>query len=147
MNRNYFETIVGAIVVITAIVFFINARSTAGVDVATNSAYKLSAKFLRIDGIEIGSDVRIAGIKVGSVTDLTLDNNSYEAVLQITIADKYKIPEDSYIAVISSGLLGDKYIDIETGMAEQYLKDGEAFIYTRASVSIEHLLSKFLFKN
>ena len=146
MNKNYFETIIGILVVIVTVVFFLNARSTAELNVDKKNYYDLHARFLRIDGVDVGSDVRIAGIKIGSVTDLKLDGESYEAVLKITISDEYNIPEDSYISIISSGLLGGKYIDIEPGIADQFLKDGESLVYTRSSLSIESLLSKFLFK-
>ena len=91
--------------------------------------------------------LKFAGIKVGSATDLKLDRESYEAMLKITISNDYKVPEDSYIAIISSGLLGGKYVDIEPGIADILLQNGEYMAYTRSSVSIENLLSKFLFKN
>ena len=147
MNKNYFEIIVGLVVVVVALIFFLSARNTADVGVSARESYQLTAKFLRIDGIEVGSDVRIAGIKVGSVSEVSLDKQSYDAILEISILNNYAIPADSYISIISSSLLGGKYIDIEPGISDEFLVDGEAITYTRASVSIESLLSKFLFKN
>jgi len=147
MNKNYFEIIVGVVVVVVALIFFLSARNTADVGVSARESYQLTAKFLRIDGIEVGSDVRIAGIKVGSVFEVSLDKESYDAILEISILNNYAIPDDSYISIISSNLLGGKYIDIEPGISDEFLVDGEAITYTRASVSIESLLSKFLFKN
>lgn len=148
MNKNYFEIIIGVIVTVVTITFFLSARNTAEVNIGKQrSSYLLQANFGRIDGVEVGSDVRIAGIKVGSVSDLKLDNESYEAILQIAVSDDIKIPEDSYIAIISSGLLGGKYVDIEPGIEEVYLNEGDKFAYTRSSISLESLLSKFLFKS
>ena len=146
MNKNYFEIIVGVLVVAITVIFFLSAKNTADVGVSAADSYQLQAKFLRIDGVEVGSDVRIAGIKIGSVSSVMLDNISYEAVVQISVLNQFKIPEDSYISIISTGLLGGKYIDIEPGISDEMLKDGEILTYTRSSVSIESLLSKFLFK-
>lgn len=147
MNKNYFEIIVGVLVVAVALIFFVSARNTADIGVSARDSYQLTAKFLRIDGIEVGSDVRIAGIKVGSVSEVSLDKQSYDAILKISVLNNYVIPDDSYISIISSGLLGGKYIDIEPGISDEFLADGETLAYTRSSVSIESLLSKFLFKN
>ncbi|MBT4990018.1 MAG: outer membrane lipid asymmetry maintenance protein MlaD [Rickettsiales bacterium] len=147
MNKNYFETIIGIIVVVITIMFFLNARNVAELTLAKNDSYQLQATFLSIDGVDIGSDVRISGIKIGSVTDIRLDSDSYDAILQVSISKEFNIPEDSYISIMSSGLLGGKYIDIEPGIADIFLQDGEDITYTRSSVSIENLLSKFLFKN
>jgi phospholipid/cholesterol/gamma-HCH transport system substrate-binding protein len=146
MNKNYFEIIVGFLVVAITIIFFLSARNTADVGVSSSESYQLQAKFLRIDGVEVGSDVRIAGIKVGSVAYVGLDSISYEAVIKISVLNQYKIPVDSYISIISSGLLGGKYVDIEPGISDEVLNNGETLTYTRSSVSIESLLSKFLFK-
>ncbi len=146
MNKNYFEIIVGVLVVVVALAFFLSARNTADIGVSAKDSYQLTAKFLRIDGIEAGSDVRIAGIKVGSVSEVLLDSETYDAILKISILNNYAIPVDSYISIISSGLLGGKYIDIEPGISDEFLVDGETITYTRASISIESLLSKFMFK-
>ncbi|MBL6785736.1 MAG: outer membrane lipid asymmetry maintenance protein MlaD [Rickettsiales bacterium] len=147
MNKNYFETIIGIIIVVLTIVFFVSARNTAEVSVETDNSYVLSASFIRIDGIEIGSDVRIAGIKIGSVIDVSLDEETYEALIKISLANKFQIPEDSYISIISSGLIGSKYIDIEPGISEVYLQNNESFAFSRSSLTIEGLLNKFILKN
>ena len=146
MTKNYFETLVGFLVVIVTLIFFLYVRNVTDVTADSKKFYNLNAKFLRIDGIDIGSDVRIAGIKIGTVTDLTLNAETYEANMDIAISQDIKIPDDSYIAVISSGLIGKKYIDIEPGISEEYLVENDNIIFTRSSVSIENLISKFLFK-
>ena len=111
------------------------------------TTYKLIAKFDKIDGINIGSDVRMAGIKIGVILDQYLDTETYEAVLRFNLAGSINIPTDTIASVVSSGLLGKKYLSLEPGAEEIYLKDGEQIIHTQSSINIETLIGKFAFGN
>lgn len=143
--RNVVETIVGIAIVVVTVYFFLHAQNQANIKPAMDS-YNLSAKFSKIDGIAKGSDIRIAGIKVGTVISQNLDRESYEAVLELNIDKNVKIPSDSSAAIVSEGLLGSKYVSIEPGADEEFLNAGDKIIYTQSSVNLETLIGKFMFK-
>lgn len=130
-----FETIVGALVILVACAFLLYAYSASGKDLA-RGAYGLDAVFGRIDGVSVGSEVRIAGVKVGSVSAHALDTATYEARVTMRIARAAPIPDDSIAKVVSDGLLGGAYISIEPGASETMLADGGAITQTQGSVDL-----------
>jgi len=105
--------------------------------------YKIYADFGRTDGLEIGSPVRLAGINVGRVVASEL-NEHYNSKLTFEIDSDYKIPEDSSASIVSSGLLGGKYVEIEIGGEEEYLKDGSTMSYTQDAMVLEELLDRII---
>ena len=144
-NKNLFETLVGFIILLVAISFYFYARNTSKVNIDSNS-YKIHAKFNQIDGISTGSDVRIAGIKIGSVLSEKLDRKTYEASLTLSIKKSISLPTDSTAKIVSSGLLGKKYISIEPGADEENIPPKGSIIYTQSSVNLETLIGKFMFQ-
>lgn len=102
--RNPIETIMGAVVLVVAAFFLVFAYNTA--DLKAVTGYPIQAVFLKVGGLVTGSDVRINGVKVGTVTGQTLDSDTYEAVVDMTISGDIHIPEDSRAAIVSDGLLG-----------------------------------------
>ena len=145
MNKtsNYFEIIVGTFVLFCAIFFlFSSLRST---QVSDTKGYRLIAKFDNIDGINSGSDVKISGVKVGTVEEQILDEKDFRAVLKINLNNSVKLPADSSAKISSEGLLGSKYLSISPGGDDENLKDGEEIQFTQSSVSFEDLLGKFIF--
>jgi phospholipid/cholesterol/gamma-HCH transport system substrate-binding protein len=144
MGRNVIETLMGAVVLVIAASFiFISYKSG---NISTNSGnYKVTAKFREIGSLSIGSDVRVGGIKVGSISNQYLDQKNYKAVVEMGIKNDVKIPRDSSASVIGDGLLGGKYISIEPGGEEEYLESGGEIRYTQDSVSLEELIGKFAF--
>ncbi|MBL6664426.1 MAG: outer membrane lipid asymmetry maintenance protein MlaD [Rickettsiales bacterium] len=146
MNKtnNYFEIIVGTFVLVCAIVFLAGSFKNSNVTTNSNN-YTISAKFNNIDGIAPGSDVKISGVKIGSVKSQDLDPVDFQAKLYLSIDSKIKLPYDSSIKVSSEGLLGSKYLSISPGAEEEYLKDGEQIEFTQSSVNLEELLGKFIF--
>ncbi len=145
MNKNYFEIIVGTFVLICAILFV--SDSIKGTKINDNNGYTLIAKFNNIDGITSGSDVKIAGVKIGSVDSQDLDQKSYQAVLKLSINPNIKIPLDSSIKVSSEGLLGSKFLQINPGGDVENLVNGDEIEFTQSSVSFEDLLGKFIFSS
>ena len=143
MSRSLVETLLGAVVLAVAIGFIVFAYTRSGV--ATVSGYEVSAAFNRVDGISNGSDVRIGGIKVGSVTGRELEPETYRAVLRMSIDESVEIPADSFAAVMSDSLLGGKFIDIQPGAEEQLLADGGRFTYTQSTLLLEELIAKIGF--
>jgi phospholipid/cholesterol/gamma-HCH transport system substrate-binding protein len=144
-NNNYFEIIVGTFVLFCAVFFLLNSLN--GSQVNNSDSYNLIAKFDNIDGIASGSDVKISGVKVGTVENQFLDERTYRATLKILINSSVKLPADSSAKISSEGLLGSKFLSIEIGADEEMLKDGEEIQFTQSSVNFEDLLGKFIFNS
>lgn len=143
MANNAIETVMGAVVLAVAGGFLYFAYSNS--NIKSIDGYEVKADFANIGGISVGSDVMIGGIKVGVVEDLQLDPQSYNAVAVMRVKDTVKLPKDTSASVTSSGLLGDKFINLQPGGDEQNLADGDVIRYTESSVSIEELIGKFVF--
>jgi phospholipid/cholesterol/gamma-HCH transport system substrate-binding protein len=145
MGGNLVETLIGAVVLAVAagFLFFAYGRTDVGAVVG----YQVTAKFERVDGLNVGSDVRMSGIKVGTVLDQTLDGESFLAVVRLSIDPSIKLPEDSSAEVVSDGLLGSKYMSLVPGGAEDVIEDGGEILYTQSSVSLEQLIGKFMFSS
>ena len=122
MQKNILETLMGAIVLVVAGAFLMFAYK--GSQVRVENGYVVSAKFGNASGISLGSDVRVGGIKVGVVSDLGLDNNSYEAIVSMQIRDNTKLPKDTSASIVGNGLLGEKYIQLQPGSDDQMLASG-----------------------
>ncbi len=142
-QRNAAEVAAGAVILVVALGFLGYGMAQTGR--STVGGMTLHAKFNAIDGLSVGSDVRIAGVKVGSVTSAQLDPKTFQADVAFSIARGIPVPKDSSAAVTSDGLLGGKYLAIEPGAEEQMLADGGLITITQSSVSIEQLLGKFIF--
>ncbi|MCF8480278.1 MAG: outer membrane lipid asymmetry maintenance protein MlaD [Rhodospirillum sp.] len=143
MGRNPIETIMGAVVLIVAALFLVFAYNTA--DLKPVAGYPLQAIFLKVGGLETGSDVRINGVKVGSVTGQALDTTTYEAVVDMTVSSEIKIPEDSQVAIVSDGLLGGKYVRLEPGKSDTVLAAGGRLTRTQDFQSMEELVGEIIF--
>lgn len=142
-NNNYFEIIVGTFVLLSAAFFFFNSFKNS--KLGASEGYNLIAKFDNIDGLTAGSDVKISGVKVGTVTEEFLDEKTYRAALKLTINSNIKLSSDSSAKVSSEGLLGSKYLAIEPGAEDETLKAGDEIKFTQSSVNFEELLGKFIF--
>lgn len=145
MKRNILETLVGAGVLVAAVGFFVFAYKGSESGVGTGAGYKVSANFSNATGVSVGSDVRIGGIKIGVVTATDLDPQTYEAVIRMHVSEDTALPADSSAAIVGSGLLSDKFIQITPGGDEKMLADGGKIEFTQSSVSLEELIGKFVF--
>jgi phospholipid/cholesterol/gamma-HCH transport system substrate-binding protein len=132
------ETILGAVVAVVAIGFFAFAAAQAG-QTGASEGYDLSARFQRIDGINVGSDVRISGVKVGVVRAVALDQN-YFARVTMAVNDGVTVPDDSTARIASDGLLGGAYVAIEPGSMDPIPAGGE-ILNTQGSVDLLTLFS------
>jgi phospholipid/cholesterol/gamma-HCH transport system substrate-binding protein len=146
LGNNIVETIIGAVVLAFATIFLVFAYRTA--DLGTNGdGLQLVAKFDKVDGLQVGSDVRMSGIKVGTVTSQILDPETYRAVIGISIRDNIVLPEDSSAKIAAESLLGGSYLDLEAGGAEDMLEDGDEITYTQSSVSLMDLIGQAIFSS
>ena len=143
MSRNTLETVMGAVVLVVAAIFLVFAYR--GAEIHAVSGYQLTASFDHVDGIREGSDVRLSGVKVGSVTGEKLDPKSFRVTLAMSIDDAVRLPSDTVPTVTSSGLLGDKFISLVPGNADETLKPGGSFAYGQSAPSLESLLGQVVF--
>jgi phospholipid/cholesterol/gamma-HCH transport system substrate-binding protein len=140
------ETLVGAAVVAVALGFFVYASKVTGDGISGASGYKLSAEFDNVEGINVGTDVRLAGIKVGTVVAQALNLESYQAKVDMIIDKSLALSDDTSAKVTSEGLLGGKFIALEPGGGETKLADGGIISYTQGAVDLWSLISKAMFE-
>jgi phospholipid/cholesterol/gamma-HCH transport system substrate-binding protein len=137
------EVLTGAAVLLVAAGFLGFAVAHSGR--TTSAGYKLRASFDHIDGLNPGADVRIAGVKVGSVLDMHVDPKSFLAEVTLTVSDKIHLPKDSSAEITSESLLGGKFLNLSPGGDAQDIPAGGTITITQSSVSLEQLLGKFIF--
>jgi phospholipid/cholesterol/gamma-HCH transport system substrate-binding protein len=142
-RRNPTELIAGAAVLLVAGVFLGYAMANTGR--TAMAGMTLRAKFERIDGLNVGADVRLAGVKVGSVTATRVDPQTFQAVVTMSVQSNLKLPRDSSAEIGSDGLLGSKAIAIVPGGEEKLLAEGGEFAITQSAASLAQLLGKFIF--
>jgi phospholipid/cholesterol/gamma-HCH transport system substrate-binding protein len=142
-RRNTAEVLIGAVVLLVAAAFLAYAIAHSGRSAA--SGYQLYATFDHIDGLSVGADVRIAGVKVGSIDTTRLDPKTYQAVVGLTVASDVKLPKDSSAVITSESLLGGKYLALAPGGDDAMLQPGQTITITQGSINIEELLGKFIF--
>ena len=144
MKEDKLEVIIGAVVIAVALGFVVFLYQTTGLSVLNLEHYELKADFRSADGIHVGTDVRLAGVKVGTVSDLSLNVETYRAEAELAIENAVDIPEDSALTVSSEGLLGGNFIEIIPGASYEYMQPGDEFLDTQGSVSLISLLLKFV---
>ncbi len=142
-RRSATELLTGLAVLLIAAGFLFYAVIHSGRSSA--SGYPLIARFDHIDGLLVGSDVRLAGVKVGSVSSARIDPQTYLAVVTLSLQDNIQLPKDSSAEITSDGLLGGKFLSLTPGGDTTMLKPGQTITITQSSVSLEQLLGKFIF--
>jgi len=142
MQNNVVETLIGAVVVIVAAVFlyFTYTATSSG----SVSGYEIKARFAAVDGVNVGTDVRLHGIKVGSVSSLILDPKSYMAVATLAIKNGIEIPDDSSAKITSSGILGSSYISISPGGSDTMLAANGELNDTQGAVDLMGLVGRYI---
>lgn len=145
MQRNAIETIMGAVVIIIASAFVVFAYQNSDLSKSGESGYKVTADFSNVAGVSRGSDVRIGGVKIGVVDDMTLRSDTYQAQLRLAINNNVRLPADTAASIVGDGLLGSKFVALQPGADDRMLGEGERIEYTQSSVSLEELIGKFVF--
>jgi phospholipid/cholesterol/gamma-HCH transport system substrate-binding protein len=143
MSRNAVETMMGAVVLVVAALFLFFAYSTS--QVRRVSGYELTARFNRVEGLRDGGDVRISGIKIGSIISQELDPTSFVAVVKISVDPSIKLPVDTVATISSSGLFGDKFLSLEPGNEDKTIAPGGAIEHTQSPMSLESLIGQYIF--
>ncbi len=143
MSRNAVETVMGALVLVVAALFLFFAYTTS--QVSSVRGYQVMAKFSNAGGLKSGGDVRISGIKVGSITNETLDPKTFQAIVQMSIDPSIKLSTNSVAQITSSGLLGDNFISIEPGNEDELIPAGGTITHTQAQMSLENLIGQVIY--
>ncbi len=143
MNGNLFEALIGAVVLAVAGFFLVFAFTSA--DIGTVQGYQVVAKFDRVDGLNIGSDVRLSGIKVGTVVSQDLDHETFLAVVRMNIESEVRLPKDSSAQIVTDGLLGGKFMAIVPGGDPDYIEPGGEITFTQSPIILENLIGQLIF--
>ena len=144
-GRSIVEVLAGAVVLLVTAGFLVFALTNSGRSSVSGPGLTLSAKFDRIDGLAPGADVRIAGVKVGSVVSQRIDQQSFLAVLTFRIDGGLRLPSDTSAEIASEGLLGGRFVSLVPGGADRILRDGGEITITQSAISLESLLGRFIF--
>jgi len=146
MNRTVLDLWVGLFVIagIGALLFLaLKVGSTSTINAA--DSYEVTADFQNIGGLKPRAPVKSAGVVVGRVADIRFDNEKYEAVVTLRLANRYAFPKDTSAAIMASGLLGEQYVGLEAGGDSQKLKDQDRIMITQDAVVLENLIGQFLY--
>ncbi|HEY9163354.1 MAG TPA: outer membrane lipid asymmetry maintenance protein MlaD [Magnetovibrio sp.] len=143
MGRNAIETVMGAAVLLVAGLFVYFAYNTAQIKAV--SGYEVTARFFKVGGLAKGSDVRVSGIKVGTVLETRLDPVTFDAVIAMSISPDVKLPVDTTATIASSGMLGDKYIMLMPGTETARLEAGSTIANTKDYRSLEDQVGEIIF--
>ncbi|KPQ08374.1 MAG: outer membrane lipid asymmetry maintenance protein MlaD [Rhodobacteraceae bacterium HLUCCA12] len=141
--RNW-EVALGAVVLIVAVAFAAFAVQTTGTRLGAHSGYELTASFRSAEGVRTGTEVRIGGVPVGTVSDMSLDPDSFRAAVTVLIEDRIVLPEDSTIQVATEGLLGGTFVEILPGGSPYNLEPGAMFQDTQSAVSLVQMMLRFV---
>ncbi|MDQ2091406.1 outer membrane lipid asymmetry maintenance protein MlaD [Marimonas arenosa] len=143
MAENTGEVLVGGAVLAVAIGFVIYAGQATGFATGTGG-YPLSASFRSVEGVTVGTDVRLAGVKVGTVTDVELNPETFRADTTFSVVKGIEIPDDSAVVVSSEGLLGGNFVEIFPGGSPFGYQPGDEILDTQGAVSLINLLLKYV---
>jgi len=147
MKNNTFETLIGALVVAVAGLFLFLSFKLSGSRQNITNGYNVMAEFTNVDGINIGSDIKISGVKVGSVVDIKLNRDNYKAILVLKMPKDILVPTDSIFKISTSGLIGSKFINVKIGADDAYFKNNDNVEFTESAMDLEDLISRFVFNS
>ncbi len=145
MKSSAFESLIGAAVIAVAGGFLFFAYQSTGLSHAGTGGYKISAEFDNVEGINIGTDVRMAGIKIGTVVGQKLNPENFQARVELMIDSAIPLAEDTSAKITAEGLLGGKFIALDPGGADEKIADGGVISYTQGAVDIWSLISQAMF--
>ncbi len=143
MRRNVIETVMGGVVLIVA-AMFVGIAFQSGT-VSAPAGYQVTAEFDDASGLGPGSEVRMSGVKIGTVHSQELDPETYFAVVTLNISESIKLPSDTSARIIADGLLGSNFIALEPGGDDEMIAAGGEITFTQGSINVVDLLGRFIF--
>ncbi len=147
MTSRKIEILVGLFVAAAIAAFFMLAMNVSNMSsYGGGDNYEIKARFDNIGGLKVRSPVAAGGVRIGRVTDIQYNSDTYEAVVVMTIDAQYnKFPLDTAASVYTSGLLGEQFIGFEPGAEEDYLKNGDVIDLTQSAIILEQIIGQFLY--
>ena len=145
MRRNMIETVMGGVVLLVAVAFIVFAFRSTSIGDTSGGGYKVFVEFSDASGLTIGTDVRMAGVKIGTVVNQKLNPDTYFAEVVLGLNESIRLPSDTSARIIPDGLLGGNYVALEPGGAEDYIVDGGQIEYSQGSINVVDLLGRFIF--
>ena len=146
MSRSMIDLWVGVFVALgIAALLFLALKVGNLATFSTSQTYQVEAKFANIGGLKVRGPVKSAGVVVGRVAGIRFDNESYEAIVSMTVDLSYQFPRDTTANILTSGILGEQYVGLEAGGDGVMLKQGDRIRLTQSAVVLENLISQFLF--
>lgn len=143
MQRNVIETVMGAVVLLVAVVFVVFAFRSAGL--TSTGGYEVNAQFDDASGLAIGTDVRMAGVKVGTVSGQRLDPENFKASVTLQVDKGIMLPTDSSARIIPDGLLGGNFVALEPGAEDDSIQPGGRIEFTQGAINVVDLIARFMF--
>lgn len=143
MRRNVIETIMGGAVLIVAAAFLVFVFTSTGL--TTGGGYTVQARFDNAAGLSPGTDVRMSGVKVGTVVSQRLNSETYFAEVTLSIDDHVRLPRDTSARILPDGLLGGNYVTLEPGGEDDMIEAGGSIQYTQGAVNLVDLVSRYMF--
>jgi phospholipid/cholesterol/gamma-HCH transport system substrate-binding protein len=143
MGRTFIETIMGAVVLLVAAIFLVFAYSQANLGAV--KGYSVSADFANVGGLPNGGEVRINGIKVGTVTSQSIDTKNFDAVVRMSIMPDVRLPDDTVASVANDGLLGGKYVRLDPGSSSHTIPPDGTITHTKNYQSLEEMVGEIIF--
>jgi phospholipid/cholesterol/gamma-HCH transport system substrate-binding protein len=146
MKKMNLEMIVGLFLLAGFASFSFIAIKMGDIRLFMEESYPVSARFVSISGLKEGAVVELAGVKVGKVSGIELDGGDYEAVVHMDISQDVHLSDDSIASIRTAGIIGDRYIKLTPGGSEDYLGPGDEIQETESAISLEELVSKYIFE-
>ena len=145
MNRTLLDFWVGLFVAMgIAASAFLALRVANQSTFGNGDTYTVTAYFQNIGGLKVRAPVKSAGVTVGRVTDISLDEKTYQAKVTLALEEHYRFSSDSSAGIFTSGLLGDQYVSLDTGGDTEFLRQGDSVIFTSSALVLENLVGKFI---
>jgi len=146
MRKFNLEIVVGLFMVIGFVCFAWLSIRLGDIDLFGRSVYRVTASFGSVSGLKKGALVEIAGVQIGKVDDIAFDADKYEALVTMAVENDVVLQEDSIASVRTSGIIGDRYINISPGGSDLVLHDGDQIVETESAINLEELVSKYIFE-
>ena len=139
------EIFLGVIIILISLVIFINLFNSYSSNKSNNVSFSLNSDFNNVGSLSVGNDIKIHGVKVGEVANISINPELLVANVIIEFDNFYKIPSDSIFTITSNGLMGGSYIDIKIGSSELIFTENETTKYNKDAISIENIISDIIF--
>jgi phospholipid/cholesterol/gamma-HCH transport system substrate-binding protein len=146
MKKMTLEMIVGLFLLAGFVSFAWISIKMGDIRMFAEETYPVSARFTSISGLKEGASIELAGVKVGKVSSIELDGGEYEAVVYLDISKRVQLTDDSIASIRTAGIIGDRFIKLTPGGSDIYLEAGDEIEETESSISLEELVSKYIFE-